>query len=329
MIFSTLPSWFWEENLSRTDYQCIQAVTDIGLIQKSPFSHDIDLSARAWIEFLSFSSENFTKCLRLTNELEPDSIICDISPLGLKIGESLQIPTILIENFTWDWMFENYARENSRFKGINQKLSELYETVFVRLQATPYCKKAANGIIVNPIHRSQIQPLPAVRKQLNIPSDHRIILITTGGIAQNYNFVQSLRDCTDQTFLLTGNFTRMESDHNIIRIPMSNSFHFPDLVCASDLVVGKVGYGTLVECWSAGTPLLGVYREDFRESERLRKFSNHEMTSAEITVDEFESGRWLKQAKNLSMQKITAEKAEMENGSLQVAREVNSLLDKL
>jgi hypothetical protein len=92
--------------------------------------------------------------------------------------------------------------------------------------------------------------------------------------------------------------------------------------------VGKVGYGTLVECWAAGTPLLGVYREDFRESETLRKFSNHEMTAAEITFEEFESGGWLKQAKNLSMQKITVNKPEMENGSLQVAREVNSLLDK-
>jgi hypothetical protein len=84
----------------------------------------------------------------------------------------------------------------------------------------------------------------------------------------------------------------------------------------------------LVECWAAGTPLLGVYREDFRESETLRKFSNHEMTAAEITFEEFESGGWLKQAKNLSMQKITVNKPEMENGSLQVAREVNSLLDK-
>ena len=52
------------------------------------------------------------------------------------------------------------------------------------------------------------------------------------------------------------------------------------------------------------------------------------MTAAEITVEEFESGAWLKQAKNLSMQKITVNKPEMENGSLQVAREVNSLLDK-
>ena len=328
MIFSTLPNRFWKENLSGTDYQCIRAETDIGLIQKSPFLHDIDLSARAWMDFLSFSSGNFTNCLHLTNEFKPDCILCDISPLGLSVGESLRIPTVLIENFTWDWMFEIYAGENSHFKVINQKLSDLYENFDVRLQATPYCKKAANGITINPIHRFQVQPAPEVRKKLNIPSDHRLALITTGGIAQNYDFIQSLRNFTDHTFLLTGDFDRMESSHNIIRIPMSSHFHFPDLVCASDLVVGKVGYGTLVECWVAGTPLLGVYREDFRESETLRRFSNQEMTAAEISLEEFESGAWLKQAKNLSMQKITANKPEMENGSLQVAREVNSLLDK-
>ena len=328
IIFSSLPSWFWKENLSGTNFQSIHAETDIGLVQKSPFSHDIDLSAQAWKDFLSFSNENFYNCLRLTNELQPDSILCDISPLGLKIGKSLQIPTVLIENFTWDWMFEIYARENAHFKGINQKLSDLYESFDVRLQAIPYCKKAANGITINPIHRCQVQPAPEVRKQLNIPSDHRMILITTGGIVKNYDFIQSLRNYSDHTFLLPGNFDRMESNHNIIRIPMRGHFHFPDLVCASDLVVGKVGYGTLVECWSAGTPLLGVYREDFRESQRLKRFSKLEMTAAEISVEEFESGAWLKQANKLSMEKIICNKPVMENGSLQVAREVNSLLDK-
>ena len=328
MIFSTLPNWFWKQNLSGTDYQCILAETDIGLIQKSPFSHDIDSSARAWMDFLSFSNGNFTYCLRLTNEFKPDCILCDISPLGLSVGKSLRIPTVLIENFTWDWMFEIYAGQKPHFKEINQKLSDLYENFDVRLQATPYCKKADNGITINPIHRFQIQPVLQVREKLNIPSDHRLVLITTGGISQNYDFIQSFRNYTDRTFLLTGNFDRMESNHNIIRIPMNSHFHFPDLVFASDLVVGKVGYGTLVECWAAGTPLLGVYREDFRESERLRRFSNHEMTAAEITFEEFESGAWLKQAKNLFMKKITADKPAMENGSLQVAREVNSLLDR-
>ena len=104
MIFSSLPDWFWSENLSEIEHQCIHAETDIGLIQKSPFHHDLDLTAKAWMNFISFSNENFDRCLHRVNQFEPECILCDISPLGLWVGQRLGIPSILIENFTWDWM---------------------------------------------------------------------------------------------------------------------------------------------------------------------------------------------------------------------------------
>ena len=63
MIFSSLPDWFWSENLGEIEHQCIHAETDIGLIQKSPFHHDLDLTAKAWMSFISFSNENFDRCL--------------------------------------------------------------------------------------------------------------------------------------------------------------------------------------------------------------------------------------------------------------------------
>ena len=51
------------------------------------------------------------------------------------------------------------------------------------------------------------------------------------------------------------------------------------------------------------------------------------MRSEEMTLKEFESGYWLNKTQDLANQKIFSSKPKIENGSLQVAREVNSLLD--
>ncbi len=327
MIFSSLPDWFWSENLGEIEHQCIHAETDIGLIQKSPFHHDLDLTAKAWMNFISFSNENFDRCLHRVNQFEPECILCDISPLGLWVGQRLGIPSILIENFTWDWMLEIYAEKNPLFQTISQQLFDLYQRFDLRLQATPFCQKSEYGITVNPIYRHQVETESEVRKQLQVPASTPLIMITTGGICHQYEFLDALYGHSDQNFLLTGDYKSIRCEENVIFLPMRNPFHFQDLVCASDAVIGKVGYGTLVESWASGTPLLGVYRKDFRESFKLREFSKKNMRSEEMTLKEFESGYWLNKTQDLANQKIFSSKPKIENGSLQVAREVNSLLD--
>ena len=68
-------------------------------------------------------------------------------------------------------------------------------------------------------------------------------MITTGGICHQYEFLDALYGHSDQNFLLTGNYKSIRCEENAIFLPMRNPFHL-DLVCTSDAVIGKVGYGT-------------------------------------------------------------------------------------
>ena len=41
-LFGKTPRWFWENNFPiKTNYVCFTETTDVGLIQKSPFEHDL------------------------------------------------------------------------------------------------------------------------------------------------------------------------------------------------------------------------------------------------------------------------------------------------
>ncbi|MFX6019324.1 hypothetical protein ABTF08_20820, partial [Acinetobacter baumannii] len=36
-------------------------------------------------------------------------VLCDISPLGLEAARTAGIPSVLLESFTWDWIYRGYC----------------------------------------------------------------------------------------------------------------------------------------------------------------------------------------------------------------------------
>lgn len=327
-IFSSLPDWFWTNNLNNIHHELYDAKTDVGLIQKDPFTHDLEKTLVHLLKFLSFDDENFHYCLAVLRAQKPVAIMCDISPLGLKIGDILEIPTILIENFTWDWIYEFYEKELSQFSDVRKSLLTIFRSAELRIQAIPFCEKVTLAEVVDPIHRKLGSTKEEVRERLGIPEEHSITLVTTGGIVEKYEFVKELEQVKGQTFILTGNYSSIQRSSNILELPIRNSFNFQDLVRSSDLVVGKVGYGTAVECWAGGTSLLPVYREHFRESAKMRAFVLENLSNREISMNEFLSGNWI--GKNLDLSPPLSEISlnNRKNGSLQVANLVISFLHR-
>ena len=123
-LFSTLPDWFWTENLSpEVPYHAHQLETDVGLVQKSPFEHDLDQTITRLERFLAFDEPALEDTRKTLRESKPDLILCDVSPLGLVLGKELGIPTVLVENFTWDWIYGAYLDEEPRFEPFVEQAS--------------------------------------------------------------------------------------------------------------------------------------------------------------------------------------------------------------
>ena len=325
-VFSTIPPWFWKENLNQCNFQHFQAETDVGLIQNDPFSHDLSKTIQKLSQFLSFESVNYQKCFDKIKALEPDAILCDISPTGLKISKSLGIPSVLIENFSWDWMYETYFTEAPELKALSMRLEKIYSHASIRIHATPCCNPYNAKNIVPPIYREGREKSEDLRKKLRITDKEELILVTTGGIELNYQFVEELKQIKDNTFILTGNFQKVEKIGNLIFMPMQNEYWFPDLIKAAKIVVGKIGYGTLVECWAGKTAMLAIFRKKFRESDTLRSFAQKNMPFHEISESEFTSGQWIN--KMLEFPKLAEKKAftTANNGSHEAVKLIKSIL---
>ncbi|KAI0368796.1 hypothetical protein BV20DRAFT_998169 [Pilatotrama ljubarskyi] len=68
--------------------------------------------------------------------------------------------------------------------------------------------------------------------------------------------------------------------------------YMPDLTAVADVLLGKLGYGTVSECVDACTPFVYVPRPLFIEEHGLRLFLSREGVGVELTRAQYEQGEW-------------------------------------
>ncbi|KAJ4477325.1 hypothetical protein J3R30DRAFT_3404693 [Lentinula aciculospora] len=73
--------------------------------------------------------------------------------------------------------------------------------------------------------------------------------------------------------------------------------YMPDLTVIADVLLGKLGYGTVAECIDAGTPMVYVSRPLFVEELGLRILLEKEGTGVEMSRADYEGGRWVERVK--------------------------------
>ncbi|KAJ7111999.1 hypothetical protein C8R44DRAFT_799100 [Mycena epipterygia] len=68
--------------------------------------------------------------------------------------------------------------------------------------------------------------------------------------------------------------------------------YMPDLTAAGDVLLGKLGYGTVAECVDSCTPFVYVSRPLFIEEHGLRRLLDHDGVGVELPRDLYEAGDW-------------------------------------
>ncbi len=69
-----------------------------------------------------------------------------------------------------------------------------------------------------------------------------MVMITMGGIVTEYPFLDRLENSSDVRFLIPGGSEHYEQRGSLVLIPHHSDFYHPDLVEASNAVIGKLGY---------------------------------------------------------------------------------------
>lgn len=315
-LFTTVPEWFFKDSLT-THWTFHSIQSDVGLIQKTALQEDVNATLEALHGFIPFSIQGIAQLADEVKNLACQLVICDISPLGLAVARQAKLPSVLIENFTWDWIYGGYPAYSNDFRPFIDYLAQIFSSADLHIRATPFCEATPANLVTSPISRSPRAGRDETRASLGIPADQKAVLITMGGIPDRWN-VEALRSkYPDIVFIIPGGADREIRVDNLLYLPRHHAYFHPDLVSASDAVIGKVGYSTISEVYWAGKPFAYVSRQDFRESAQLVEYIRATIPGIELTQSEFENGGW--QSRVGELLKLPCVNRSGENGADQIA----------
>lgn len=317
-LFTTVTEHLFHESL--TNYTLHRVIPDVGIIQHDALNLDIPATIRALNRLLPVAP-------RLVRELVDkvrgcNCVLCDIAPLGIVVAEAAAIPSVLVENFTWDWIYQQYIESFPEIGLYAQMLADIYNRATMHIQTEPVCCLSTTAHRCPPIFRKAQSSVHGVREQLGV-GNRKVVLISLGGIDFTLPHWQALDTFPDCFFVLAGQQGRQGISSNCLALPRNSEFHHQDLLQAADLVVFKSGYSTTAECLQAGTRAACICRPDFAESFVIDNFVRKRLGGIILNEHEFLDGRWLLRLPE--MLALSPPAAAMENGADHVAELICSL----
>jgi len=297
-VLTKAPRILFDETVARS-ISYLENEADLGIAQKTPLREDLVKTLRNIKAFLPFDGKrihHLTDCLR---EFGTDVVVCDIAPIGIVAAKLAGVPSVLVENFTWDWIFEGFAEAKPEFRVHVSYLDTIFSAADFRIRATPACTNRSGDLIVRPIGRRAVRAPSDIRRALGIEPPAKMVLVTLGGTEYEWSPKRELMDYPNVVFVVPSFCKAVTRVDNTIRLPFDSEFYHPDLVNAADVVIAKLGYSTVAEVYYAGVPIGYVPRPTFRESAALERFVHSNMPSLPIGMDVFERHGWASQLSRL------------------------------
>lgn len=291
-ILTSAPSWLFAHSLE-APHIVHPMMTDIGLVQQNALTEDLTATLAALDRLYPLSADRVGQAAALLSGCE--LVWCDIAPLGIAAAKQAGIRSVLMENFTWDWIYQGYVERCPGLQAHIEYLRPLFQQADHHIQAMPVCRPLPCDRTVAPVARTPRHP-ERIRQRLFCEPGQRLVVLTMGGIEAGKSRSVRLEPLVrqhDTVFVGSGWSRETEFTGNLRFLAHDGPWYHPDLVAAADLVVGKTGYSTVAEAYQGGTAYAYVDRPGFRESAVLEEFLAHHLLSWKMEPAQWESGAWL------------------------------------
>lgn len=297
-LFTSSPPWFFDESVAGT-YRSHPVVTDVGFVQTSALAYDLERTVAAVGAFLPFDDALVDRLASAVRGAGCRFVLCDIAPLGVAVAERAGIPSVLVQNFTWPWLYEPLLAEAPELEWLSAELDTWFGRATLHLLAEPFCDPdpRSHGSVL-PVSRPARISRAEARVALGLSPDERVLVVTMGGYTEAMPFLGALEALHGVTVLVTGAHAT-ETRGNLRLFDNGTRLYMPHLVRAADAVVAKLGYSTVAEVWREGRPLAYVTRSGFREMPPLRDWVAERIPGFEIRGEDFAGGGWIERLTEL------------------------------
>ena len=218
-------------------------------------------------------------------------VVSDAPPLACAAAARAGIPSVVVSNFTWDWIYEGYeGGEGNDGEGHDGSLvgqiRRAYRHADAAWRLPMHGGFAAFKTIADVpfVARHATQAREETRRRLGLPSNRRLVLPSFGGYGVNGLDVLNM----DSLDVGDGWHVARVADQAIY----DAGLRYEDLVRAVDVVITKPGYGTLSECIANDTAVVYTSRGRFAEYDVLVREMPKYLRCAYLDNQSLLAGRW-------------------------------------
>ncbi len=291
-LFTTVPEWFFKASLA-ANFRYHPLACDVGFVQPDPFCIDFKATLEALAALLPFRSDLVDA---LARQLAGCCLaINDIAPLGIHAAARAGIPSVLLENFTWDRLYDYYLARQPLLEKWRSLLASSFSLADYHIQTEPLCFPREDAdLSVGPVSRHPRMEKDQVRRRLAVAADRKLVLISFGGFSWLLPGIDAAAArFRDTVFLVPSAREGGGERENIIFLPRQGEVPHVDIVHLVDALVCKAGYSTLAEGYCAGVPVAAIVREDYPETPGLAAFVEQKMGGTRLAPGSMEDGSWV------------------------------------
>ncbi|MGE0704702.1 MAG: hypothetical protein AB7P22_12285 [Vicinamibacterales bacterium] len=297
---TSVPPTFFEVS-ARARVEVHAAATDTGVVQIDTVRIDEAATVRDASAFYGDFERRAEAEARVLDQLGADLVVGDAPPLAFTAADLAGVPSVLLANFTWDWIYQGYEGFSASPVPVLDTMRDAYSR--------------ASHVLRLPFHggfetvRPAITDIPLIARQSRRnPEDTRRVLGISGrrpvvlssfsryGMALPYDrLVEDGRltlVVTDHERSATQR-TASSAMRHIGRQDLTDlHLRYEDLVAAADVVVSKPGYGIVSECIANRAAFLYTPRERFVEHDILEREMPRFLRCRRFDEGELAGGRW-------------------------------------
>jgi L-arabinokinase len=276
----------------------IDGPCDTGVVQRDSLRLDEAATIRQAADFYSRLPQLAEGEAAFLRRHEARLVVADAPPLACAAAAVVGVPSVVLANFTWDWIYEGYPGPLASAPELIATIRGAYQQASAgwRLPLSGGFDAIAKVTDVPFIARHAGHDRDTTRRALALPRDRPLVLSSFGGHGVTGLDTNAL-DCRDEYgVVITGDAPpdRLAPGIHFVREQRiyDHGLRYEDLVAAVDVVVSKPGFGIIAECVANDTALLYTSRGRFREYDVMVAEMPRILRCGFISHGDLFAGRW-------------------------------------
>ncbi|CAN1799210.1 ARA1 [Linum perenne] len=224
--------------------------------------------------------------------IKADLVVSDVVPIACRAAADAGIRSVCITNFSWDFIYADYVMAaGHHHRSIILQIAEDYSHCEFLIRLPGFCPMPAFRdvidvpLVVRRLHKSREE----VRKELGVGDNVKLLIFNFGGQPAGWKLKEEFLP-TGWQCLVCGAPDDQELPLNFIKLP--KDAYTPDIIAASNCMIGKIGYGTTSEAMAYNLPFIFVRRDYFNEEPFLRNILEHYQGGVEMIRRDLMNGCW-------------------------------------